>query len=220
MTLTRSEAKAFYDRFGSKQDAQRFYEDRAIAEMIKHSGFEHARNVFEFGCGTGRLAQLLLTSHVPGDSLYSAVDISTTMVSLSRSRLQTFGPRVRVSEPDVDDPFKGISGLPFDRILSTYVLDLLSESEIGDFIRSSADSLVSGGRLSLVSLTFGATFPSRILSSVWGLLFRMSPRIVGGCRPISLIERFAPEAWVITHHNVLSTFGISSEILVAEKKPV
>jgi len=33
-TLSHQQAKAFYDRFGAKQDSQAFYEDRAVQELV------------------------------------------------------------------------------------------------------------------------------------------------------------------------------------------
>jgi hypothetical protein len=51
-TLSHHEAKAFYDRFGARQDGQAFYEDGALQELVRHARFAHAREVVEFGCGT------------------------------------------------------------------------------------------------------------------------------------------------------------------------
>ncbi len=53
-TLTRNEAQRYYDRFGSWQDRQGFYEDPALDLLMKLGKFSEATNVFEFGCGTGR----------------------------------------------------------------------------------------------------------------------------------------------------------------------
>ena len=52
--LNREQAKTFYDRLGSRQDSQAFYEDPAIRDLIAEADFETARSIFEFGCGTGR----------------------------------------------------------------------------------------------------------------------------------------------------------------------
>ncbi|MGE5248130.1 MAG: class I SAM-dependent methyltransferase, partial [Verrucomicrobiota bacterium] len=82
MTLSHEEARAFYDRFGAKQDWQRFYEDRAIADLIAHASFGKAGAVLEFGSGTGRLAETLLARHLPPTARYLALDVSGTMVSL------------------------------------------------------------------------------------------------------------------------------------------
>ena len=95
-TLSHVEARAFYDWFGAKQDSQRFYEDQAVADLIIHADFDQARAVYEFGCGTGRLAKRLLSSYLPPDCRYQAVDISATMVRLAQERLARWSERVRV----------------------------------------------------------------------------------------------------------------------------
>jgi hypothetical protein len=40
MVLTHSQAQAFYDRFGKRQDSQAFFEDAALDELISHGAFE------------------------------------------------------------------------------------------------------------------------------------------------------------------------------------
>ncbi|MGE5245791.1 MAG: class I SAM-dependent methyltransferase [Betaproteobacteria bacterium] len=216
-TLTRGEAKTFYDRFGARQDSQSFYEDRALDDLVAHAAFERAQHVFELGCGTGRFAAGLLASHLPGEAEYDGVDISTTMVALARERLAPFGPRARVHLMEGSDPFAGIQ-TPVDRIISSYVLDLLEESEIAAFIAGCARALRPGGLLCLVSLTFGFRPTSRVVTSAWRAVFRISPRLVGGCRPIELRRYLAAGAWRVTHHTVVSSFGVPSEVVVAEPR--
>jgi hypothetical protein len=58
--LSHEQAQAFYERFGKKQDWQRFFEDAAVADLIEHLALAQANSVIEFGCGTGRLAESLL----------------------------------------------------------------------------------------------------------------------------------------------------------------
>src|SRR6266478_1823744 len=93
-TLTTAEAKVFYDRFGAKQDTQAFYEDRALDALILHADFQHAQSVFEFGCGTGRLAARLFTTTLREDCRYVGADISETMVALARKRSRRWANRV------------------------------------------------------------------------------------------------------------------------------
>lgn len=68
--LTHAEARAVYDRFGARQDRQSFYEDEALADLLAHLAFREAQAVFEFGCGTGRLAKTLLDNHLPATAYY------------------------------------------------------------------------------------------------------------------------------------------------------
>ena len=96
--LTHQQAKEFYDRFGPRQDGQGFYEDAACVDLIAHAGFGEAHAVFEFGCGTGRFAEELLSDHLPADSRYLGADISSTMVELSRQRLQSWSSRLEVRQ--------------------------------------------------------------------------------------------------------------------------
>jgi hypothetical protein len=68
--FTVDQARAFYDRFGRKQDWQSFYEDAATKRLIAHAEFGQAHRVFEFGCGTGRFAQHLLSEVIPAQCSY------------------------------------------------------------------------------------------------------------------------------------------------------
>lgn len=49
--LSPEEAKRYYDRLGSAQDWQCFYENPAVTELIAHVGLESVHSVFEFGSG-------------------------------------------------------------------------------------------------------------------------------------------------------------------------
>jgi len=158
--LSHREAKTFYDRFGSKQDLQRFYEDPAIEVLLRHGEFAKATAVVELGCGTGRLAARLLQDHLPAEATYLGLDISPTMIALTEERIAPWAgrARVRLTEGRPELPLQDGSQ---DRFLSTYVLDLLSEEEIGASLREARRVLVPNGRLCLASLTFGQTSMSR-----------------------------------------------------------
>ena len=217
--LTHEEAKTFYDRFGSKQDWQRFYESRAVDDLIAHLKLNQAQSVFEFGCGTGRLAEILLDHFLPVKAAYTGVDISTTMVSLSRNRLARFGNRVQIIQTN------GESKLPFetksyDRFVSTYVLDLLEDEEIVTLIAEAHRILNSKGLAGLVSLTRGFTLGSWLVGGIWSAVHSLAPSVVGGCRPISLLEFFNLPDWVVRYRTRISAFGVPSEILVAEQVAV
>lgn len=217
--LSHKEARAFYDRLGARQDWQRFYENPAIAEMINHAALGDAKSVFEFGCGTGRFAQLLLERHLPATAQYAAVDISSTMVELAQERLAPFGSRVKVirteGEMDVAAPPES-----FDRFFSTYVLDLLSDDDIRVLLAEAKRTLRPGGLLCLASLTHGDRFVARFVERLWVGLHVLRPSWVGGCRPVSLREFLDDLGWRICHRRRVTSFGISSEVVVAQKVSV
>ena len=215
--LTRAQARAFYDRFGSKQDGQAFYEDAAVRDLLAHAEFERANAVFEFGCGTGRFAETLLTHHLPAAARYVGCDVSTTMVDLARERLTRFADRadVRLTDgaPRIEAP-----DAAFDRFVSNYVLDLLAPDDIACVLSEAHRVLTPGGRLCLVSLTHGTTWASRLVSWVWARVHRLRPQLVGGCRPLTLRPFLSDERWRIVHHRVVVAYAIPSEVVVAEKR--
>jgi trans-aconitate methyltransferase len=123
--LSPEQAKRFYDRLGARQDWQGFYENAALQELIAHAGFDSARSVFEFGCGTGAFAARLLQQHLPADARYTGLDVSSTMVSLARKRLQPWPERAHVHQSDGSFRIHQ-ADRSFDRFVSNYVFDLLA----------------------------------------------------------------------------------------------
>jgi len=214
--LTQTEAQRFYDGFGSKQDAQAFYEDRALSDLVAHAALAAATTVCELGCGTGRLAERLLSQELSPDVRYTGVDLSSTMAGLAQQRLARFGSRVAVWQGDL--AVLRDHAPSADRVISTYVLDLLPDSDIEEFLRTAHDILVPDGLLCLAGLTFGETFISRLVSGGWQMLAAVSPRLVGGCRPIRATDHLPEGSWDLVHRAVVSSYGISSEVLVAAKR--
>jgi len=199
------------------QDTQSFYEDRAIEELIEYTRFTEAKNVFEFGCGTGRLAARLLAEHLPPSATYLGCDLSQTMVSLARERLEIYGGRAQVLQSHGEMHFP-IPDHSVDCVISTYVLDLLSGRDIREFLLEAYRVLDLGGRLCLVSLTIGTTLLSRVVSSLWAVIFRLRASLVGGCRPIRLEQYINSEYWEFEYRKVVIAYGVPSEVFVTRAK--
>lgn len=213
-TFTVAQAKAFYDRLGVRQDNHGFYEDPALSTLRDRAAFHTATSVFEFGCGTGRFAELLLAEVLPPGSHYVGVDISSTMVEFARERLRRWPNRAEVRLSDGSPELFAADG-SFDRVVSTYVLDLLSEDDISTVLAEAARILSRDGLLCLVSLTYGhGPFPG-LVSLAWKKLHALHPQLVGGCRPIQLLDFLPAARWRVMYRDVISAFGISSEVVVA-----
>lgn len=216
-TLSYEEARRVYDRIGSFQDSQAFYEDGAKDLLLQHGGFESAQSVFEFGCGTGRFAQKLLSERLPENATYRGVDISPRMVELAQRRLEPYAARAEVilteGAPTVDEPTGSV-----DRFVSSYVFDLLSEDDTGAVLLEAHQMLRPAGLLCLVSLSTGVGPFSRWVSSGWSWLQAHRPSLVGGCRPIDLRPRLSAADWDVRFHDKVVAFGITSEVVVAQRR--
>lgn len=215
--LSPSAARKYYDRFGKKQDSQGFYEDPALDDLIVNADFHNSRSVSEFGCGTGKFAARLLEERLCSTATYRGQDISPVMVELAKRRLETYGRRAQVALSDGTVRFP-CSDNSVDRVVSTYVLDLLSEEHTRLFFSEASRVLVQGGKLCLASLTNGSSLPSRIVSSLWMFVFRLNPAIVGGCRPINLDCFVNVHEWQVIHQNIVTPYGVPSEVLILQSK--
>ncbi len=106
----------------------------------------------------------------------------------------------------------------FDCFVSTYVLDLLSEADIRRLMAEAHRILSPGGRVGLVSLTWGRIPLARLVSRLWRAVHRATPRLVGGCRPLRLMDYLPRTHWRAEYRNVVSSWGVSSEIIVAYRR--
>lgn len=212
--LTLEEARAFYNKFGAKQDTQTFYESPALQSLIANSKFDQATSIFEFGCGTGRFALDLLSKHLPSKTQYHGVDISTTMIRLASSRLEPFASRATVTLAS-DNVTIQVDDNSIVRFVSTYVLDLLPEENVKQVIHEAHRTLKADGLLCLAGVTEGNTPLSRIVMNTWQWFFSKKPSLVGGCRPTQLLEHLRSSEWRIQYHTVVVAWGIASEVLIA-----
>ncbi len=183
---------------------------------MRHGDFGSAQSLFEFGCGTGRFALRLFESALSPDASYRGVDLSPTMVALARARLAPYAQRAQVSVtdggPPTDEPADSC-----DRFVSNYVFDLLAEGEIRSVMREAHRMLRPGGSLCLVGLSSGVGPVSRTVARAWGRLQAHLPSIIGGCRPIDLLPLLS-SSWRARHHEKVVAFGITSEVLVVERR--
>jgi len=212
---TIEEVQQFYDRVGSKHDSQALYEDPAILKLLQNGQFREAHAVFEFGVGTGRLAERLLTDYLPAYCLYRGTDVSTTMVGLTQKRLHGWGTQAAVTLSDGSVKLPVEEGT-FDRFVSTYVLEILADNQIDDLLAEVHRVLADDGLFCLVDLSFGESTFQKLVSAAWGWVYRLRPLWVGGCRPICLKKRLSAQRWVVVYHRLISAFGITSEVLVAK----
>lgn len=214
--VSHAEARRIYDLIGRRQDLRLLSERRALDELTQRCAFGEAHAVFEFGCGTGRLAARLLRTRLPDDCQYLAIDISPKMVALARTELAEWPDRASVDLTDGSLRLEPADG-QFDRFVCTYVLDLLSPGDTETLLAEAHRVLRPGGLLCLASLTFGSTLSARLLTALWRRAWMVRPWLVGGCRPVALTRGLAAPDWLVRYGTTVNTWTLSSEVLVAER---
>ena len=212
MALTLNQARSVYDRIGRVQDWQAFYEDAAISRLVAKAAFAGDQTIFEFGCGTGGLAASLLAA-LPSSVNYLGVDISPVMIDLAASRLAAWTERAKVVLVDGSLPLPADDDFA-DRVLSTFVFDLLDEAYARAVVDDLRRILAPNGRLCLARLTYGERLLERGVWRGWTGLWRVAPQVVGGCRPISMSVLLA-HGWKIEHHSRVHRLGLVMDVVIA-----
>lgn len=211
MALTLNQARRVYDRIGRVQDWQAFYEDATINRLVAESALTGNQTIFEFGCGTGRLAANLLAARPPSVN-YLGVDISPVMIDLATRRLAPWTERAKVVLVDGSLPLPADDGFA-DRVLSTFVFDLLDDAYARAVLDDLRRILAPDGRLCLASLTYGERLLERAVSQGWTGIWRIAPQVVGGCRPISTTALLAHD-WNIEHHSRVHRWGLVMDVVI------
>lgn len=217
--LSHAQARVIYDQLGAKQDTGAYYEDLPLANLLQHGRWAEMQSVLEFGCGTGRFAQKLLSRHLPPTARYVGMDQSRTMVQLAAGRLTAFGPRATVLLSGGAVKLLAADHV-LDCVVSNYVLDLLAVADIQSFLAEAHRVLRPEGSLCLVGLTYGNTPLSRLVMAGWQLRYQLQPASVGGCRPMQLTAFLDRRLWRLRHYTVVTVRGLASEVLIATAQPV
>lgn len=215
--VSHAQAQRIYDLIGRWQDTRPLSERRALDALVERAAFERADAVLELGCGTGRLAARLLAERLPAGARYLGLDVSPRMVALARAAVAPWGDRARVelSDGSMDLPVDDGS---CDRVVSTYVLDLLSPEDAARLLAEARRVLRPGGLLALASLTPGQTALARGLTRAWRAVWSLDPALMGGCRPVTLTPLLSPEQWTVRARLIVTDLVLASEVIVAERR--
>jgi hypothetical protein len=77
--------------------------------------------------------------------------------------------------------------------------------------------LGDAGLLCVASLTAGRSRLGRAVSRGWATAWRISPHLVGGCRPIDVRDLLDPQRWHVQEDTVIEAFGVPSQVVVASR---
>ncbi|HMO60418.1 MAG TPA: methyltransferase domain-containing protein [Roseiflexaceae bacterium] len=204
-TISRRDARRIYDRLGTRLDrADRFEgQTRAVAlDLLQATPGQHVLHV---GVGTGA-THAALQRCVGPTGLVAGCDLAYGMLNLTRRRADT--PLCQG-----DAAWLPFGAQCFDRLFSSYVLDLLPLDDIPLVLAEFRRVVRPAGRIVLVSLTEGIDLPSRLFVAGWKLIYRLDPQRLGGCRPLQL-SRLLGNTGCTVERCVVLQHGFPSEVLV------
>jgi ubiquinone/menaquinone biosynthesis C-methylase UbiE len=205
--FTSHAAQRFYDALATRYDWFSLYEARAKQLALDCLELAPGQAVINVGLGTGKYYQEVQAS-LGAQGLAAGIDLSMSMLQVAQSR--------NISDlAQADGAWLPFAIDSFDRLMCTYVLDLVAIRELPRWLMEFRRVLKPGGRMVLVSLTEGVTPLSRGFVAVWKMAYRVSPIACGGCRPLQLAGLVRQAGFETVDRQVVLQFGVPSELLVA-----
>jgi len=88
--------------------------------------------------------------------------------------------------------------------------------DVAHVLDSARRMLETGGLVGLVSLTPGTHGLPRAISDTWTRIWKTAPALVGGCHPINLAPCLEAAGFRIMDHDVVTSWGVTSEVATAQ----
>lgn len=210
--LSTSQITSFYNLMGPALDIMSIVEDKPRQWALDKASLGSVKTILEIGSGTGRNADRVLTDYPNIDS-YTSLEVTPRMAKLTQMRLSEVHPSTQI---EVRQENALTAEWPkVDCILTFYVLDIMESEDIAIFLKKAQRALHEGGRVVLVNITMPSTgLWSKVLMKTWQWIYNKAPLLLGGCRPIHLLEYM--QDWKTLEFTTMSVFGYTSEIVIVE----
>lgn len=185
------------------------FESRATLRAYQAAHLSGGESVLEVAVGGGEFyARLAKTT---GLKRCVGVDLSAPMLRRTRRRLAADGV-VRHNLCRASAVCLPFERAAFDMLFNLYMLDLLLVDDVPAVLQEFGRVLKPGGRLVAVSMARQAG----LVNAIWMWLYRCSPVLVGGCRPLAVAEMLVANGWRISLDEQISQSGFRSELIVAQ----
>ena len=194
----------FYDVWG------RLTESKARERILELAHIQNGESILELAVGTGVAFESIVRQNPEGQNI--GVDLSAGMLEKARKRLN------KVPAASFDLRQASAVELPFDDqtsdlVLNNYMFDLLSIDTMNSVLDEIHRVLKNNGRLVFASMTFGEKFGS----GIYERMYRISPRLMGGCRGVRMAEKVKAHGFEIVSREYIQQMFFPSEVISARK---
>ncbi|MCI0466821.1 MAG: methyltransferase domain-containing protein, partial [Beijerinckiaceae bacterium] len=172
------------------------------------AAIEDGQHILEVAAGTGLAFYEIVERNPHGQNL--GVDLSTGMLGKARNRLKTLEPGnfLLAIGTAFDLP---VSSGSIDLLVNNYMFDLISYEEMDRVLIEFRRVLKAGGKLILVNMTIGEGVGSKL----YDLIYRLSPKTMGGCRGVRLTERLRQNGLAVQVREYHQQMFFPSEVILA-----
>jgi ubiquinone/menaquinone biosynthesis C-methylase UbiE len=209
--VSQDEIGFVYDKLSGVYDIWgKLTESRARARAIELARIEDGQDIVEVAVGTGLAFYEIVKRNPHGHNV--GIDLSAGMLEKATDRMKNLaGANFSLA---VGTAFN----LPaqtesVDLVVNNYMFDLIPYADMDKVLTEFRRVLKAGGKLILVNMTNGVTFGSKLYD--W--IYRISPKLMGGCRGVQLTDRLQRHGFIVEVREYHQQMLFPSEVILAHK---
>jgi len=185
-------------------------EKKAQQQVLDYAEISDGIAILEVAVGTGMLFKKMVEQNPTGRNI--GLDISVDMLGkakgrMAQSNLENYQLEVGNA---LELPFENSQ---FDLLVNNFMLDLLPQEDFQPILEEFYRVLNPGGRVVISSMSFG----TKKIHQFWSWLARNFPRLLTGCRPISIQETLKDVGFKEIRVSELSQNTFPSEVTTGLK---
>jgi ubiquinone/menaquinone biosynthesis C-methylase UbiE len=223
-----SEKMKLLDAFVGKDQIPRIYrrvvhiydfwamltETKARKRCLELAKIQDGEKVLEVAVGTGTAFVEIMKGNPHGQSY--GIDLTNEMLDRAKKKAEKLG--LKNYHLELGDAYKlAYDDASFDVVLNNYMFDLLSEGDFSLVLTEFKRVLRPGGRLIMAN----STKPLHWYNSIWELVYRACPALLGGCRGIYMRPYLESAGFINIQREDFSQMTFPSEVIYGLKpKPV
>jgi len=200
-----------YDKLAGIYDIWgRLTESRARSRAIELAAIKDGQNILEVAVGTGLAFYEIVKRNPHGHNV--GIDLSKGMLDKARKRLGKLAGAhyVLCNGTAFNLPMENES---IDLLMNNYMFDLIPYADMDKVLEEFERVLKRGGRLILVNMTEGERFGSNL----YDFIYRLSPKVMGGCRGVQLTEKLKQHGFTVEAREYHQQMFFPSEVIAAHK---
>jgi ubiquinone/menaquinone biosynthesis C-methylase UbiE len=210
-TLPQAEIVRLYDSLAHVYDFwAKLMESRATTRAIELADVNDGQNILEVGVGTGLAFHAITRRNPHGQNI--GLDPSRGMLEKAQKRLKPFTGVNYLLEigtaSDLPAPTESI-----DLLFNGYMFDLIPYDRMDAILAEFKRVLKPGAKLIMVNMTHGESVGSK----VYEFLYRLSPKIMGGCRGVRLADLLSEHGFRVATREYHEQLFFPSEVILAYK---
>ena len=209
--VPQNEIAGIYDSLSNIYDLWgNLTESRARNRALELAGIQNGQKILEVAVGTGLAFYEIVKQNPDGTNI--GIDISAGMLEKAQKRLgQLSGANYELKKTSAFH-LEG-EDEQFDVLINNYMFDLIPFEQMDAVLAEFKRVLKKEGKLVIVNMTIGERFGS----GIYDFLYRLSPRLMGGCRGIRLSEKLKKHGFNVKLREYHQQCLFPSEVILAQK---